>query len=63
MFYFRKYFIVLGCLTSFLFSHSQIESNPQGENGLVKWYSFQEAQELNIKQPKPFLIEIGRAHV
>ncbi len=58
MFYFRKYFIVLGCLTSFLFSHSQIESNPQGENGLVKWYSFQEAQELNIKQPKPFLIDV-----
>jgi thioredoxin-related protein len=37
---------------------SQIQPNAQSENGLVKWYSFQEAQELNAKQPKPFLIDI-----
>ena len=30
----------------------------QNEEGLVKWISFKEAQELNKKQPKPLLIDI-----
>ncbi len=30
----------------------------QSEEGLVKWLSVKEAQELNKKQPKPFLIDI-----
>ncbi len=30
----------------------------QSEEGLVKWLSLKEAQELNKKQPKPFLIDI-----
>lgn len=28
------------------------------EEGLVKWLSFKEAQELNKKQPKPFLVDV-----
>ncbi|MES2133485.1 MAG: DUF255 domain-containing protein [Bacteroidota bacterium] len=30
----------------------------QSEEGLVKWLSLKEAQELNKKQPKPFIIDI-----
>lgn len=30
----------------------------QSEDGLVKWLNFKEAQELNKKQPKPFLVDI-----
>lgn len=30
----------------------------QNTDGLVKWYNFKEAQELNAKQPKPFLIDV-----
>ena len=30
----------------------------QSEDGLVKWLSVKEAQELNKKQPKPFLIDV-----
>lgn len=30
----------------------------QSEEGLVKWLTIKEAQELNKKQPKPFLIDI-----
>lgn len=30
----------------------------QGEDGLVKWLSIKEAQELNKQQPKPLLIDI-----
>lgn len=30
----------------------------QHENGLVKWYDFKEAQELNKKVPKPFLVDV-----
>jgi thioredoxin-related protein len=37
---------------------AQTGPSSQAENGLVKWYSFKEAQELNEKQPRPFLIDI-----
>ena len=30
----------------------------QNENGLVNWMTFKEAQELNKKAPKPFLVDI-----
>ena len=30
----------------------------QSEEGLVKWRTITEAQELNKKQPKPFLVDI-----
>lgn len=30
----------------------------QSEDGLVKWLTIKEAQELNKKQPKPFLIDV-----
>jgi thioredoxin-related protein len=33
-------------------------SSAQSEDGLVKWLSIKEAQELNKTQPKPFLIDI-----
>lgn len=45
----------------FLFLISVCLSLPsiaQSEEGLVKWLSLKEAQELNKKQPKPFLIDI-----
>jgi thioredoxin-related protein len=31
---------------------------PQNIDGLVKWLDFKEAQELNKRQPKPFLVDI-----
>jgi thioredoxin-related protein len=46
-------------LVSTTFVYSQIEHQPTvEEQGLVKWLSFNEALELNKKQPKPFLIDI-----
>lgn len=44
-------FLSLALLLSF-------KSFSQSEDGLVKWLSIKEAQELNKKQPKPFLIDI-----
>ena len=38
----------------FLFSFAKA----QNEDGLVKWLSIKEAQELNKKSPKPFLIDV-----
>ena len=38
-------------------SQNAILPNANSE-GLVKWMSFKEAQELNKKQPKPFLIDV-----
>lgn len=35
-----------------------IISFSQSEEGLVKWLTIKEAQELNKKQPKPFLIDV-----
>lgn len=32
--------------------------NAQHENGLVKWLDFKEAQELNKKQAKPFIVDV-----
>ncbi len=31
---------------------------PENAEGLVKWYTFKEAQELNKKNPRPFLIDV-----
>jgi thiol:disulfide interchange protein len=31
---------------------------PTNSEGLVKWYTFQEAQELNKKNPRPFLVDV-----
>jgi hypothetical protein len=49
-----KTIIILLCLSHVAFS--------QKEEGLVKWLTIKEAQELNKKQPKPLLliyIQIG----
>jgi len=35
-----------------------IQTQAQSEDGLVKWLTIKEAQELNKKQPKPFLIDV-----
>lgn len=43
-------------IIAFLFLQSF--SFAQSEDGLVKWLSIKEAQELNKTQPKPFLIDI-----
>lgn len=43
-------------IITFFFLHSL--SFAQSEDGLVKWLSIKEAQELNKTQPKPFLIDI-----
>jgi thioredoxin-related protein len=48
-----RYFILIFTV-SFLNSFSFAQS----EEGLVKWLSIKEAQELNKTQPKPFLIDI-----
>lgn len=37
---------------------SCIRINAQSEDGLVKWLTIKEAQELNKKQAKPFLIDV-----
>ena len=47
----RTLLIALSVFTSYC-------SIAQSEHGLVKWLSFKEAQELNQKQPKPFLVDI-----
>ena len=41
-----------------LFSIFCLKTFSQSEEGLVKWLTLKEAQELNKKQPKPFLIDI-----
>lgn len=46
----------LAFITLLMFMSSP--SSAQTDNGLVKWLSLKEAQELNKKQPKPFLIDI-----
>ena len=43
-------------LITILFFNTNVFS--QTEEGLVKWLSIKEAQELNKKQPKPFLIDV-----
>ena len=43
-----KIIVVLLCFSNLSFS--------QKEEGLVKWLTIKEAQELNKKQPKPLLI-------
>ncbi len=43
-------------LITVLFFNTNVFS--QTEEGLVKWLSIKEAQELNKKQPKPFLIDV-----
>ena len=40
------------------FTFISIQTNAQSEDGLVKWLSIKEAQDLNKKQPKPFLIDV-----
>lgn len=42
----------------FIFISNALFSQKNEEHGLVKWYDFAEAFELNKKQPKPFLIDI-----
>ncbi len=46
----------LSLVTLFIFLSSA--SFSQQEDGLVKWLTIKEAQELNKKQPKPFLIDV-----
>lgn len=41
-----------------LFFFFNLFSFSQSEEGLVKWLTIKEAQELNKKQPKPFLIDV-----
>jgi thioredoxin-related protein len=54
-----RYLIVFFFLSLFIAPVTAQEHNPTvEEQGLVKWYSFAEAQELNKKQPKPFLVDI-----
>ena len=45
-----KIILLMLCLSNLSFS--------QNEEGLVKWLSIKEAQELNKKQPKPLLIDV-----
>ncbi|MBI3521427.1 MAG: DUF255 domain-containing protein [Bacteroidetes bacterium] len=42
----------------FVFLFISSDSFSQSEEGLVKWLTVKEAQDLNKKQPKPFLIDI-----
>ena len=42
----------------FIFVFINKFSFSQSEEGLVKWLTITEAQELNKKQPKPFLVDI-----
>lgn len=37
---------------------SSYKLNAQHENGLVKWLDFKEAQDLNKKQAKPFIVDV-----
>ncbi len=57
-----NYFKVIVPMKSFLlvilFLHVSAASFSQFEEGLVKWLSLKEAQELNKKQPKPFLVDV-----
>ena len=41
-----------------ILARAQEHSPTVEEQGLVKWYTFAEAQALNKKQPKPFIIDI-----
>src|ERR1700741_2205646 len=57
----KQLFTFLLLSTVFAASAQYLAPPPQqqpGEHGLVKWMSFKEAQELNKKQPKPFLIDV-----
>ncbi|GIV27707.1 MAG: hypothetical protein KatS3mg027_1521 [Bacteroidia bacterium] len=51
-----KHLLITIIVTTFItnLAHAQ---NPESD-GLVKWLSFKEAQELNKQAPKPFLVDI-----
>jgi len=49
-------FLILASFS--LQAQTQVHEPMKEENSLVKWISFNEALELNKKQPKPFLVDI-----
>ena len=51
-------FIFISLFVFFISSSGFAQAMEKNEDGLVKWYSFQEAQELNSKNAKPFLIDV-----
>ena len=53
----KKLLILLIFFPIFSFVKAQV-TNPNPENGLVKWMSFKESQEANKKQSRPFIIDI-----
>lgn len=52
----RKLFAIT--IVMIILSKSSIQSQNTEPEGLVKWMTFKEAQTLNQKSPKPFLIDI-----
>jgi len=54
----NRYIIVLLLIFAYSFSFSQTKQQEKKENtGLVKWLTIEQAEALNKKQPKPFLID------
>lgn len=49
--------LFLSIICSSLVAQSQ-SATPNAEHGLVKWLTFEEAFELNKKQPKPFIVDV-----
>lgn len=49
------YYVLLACICTSTFAQHQVTEEPPS---LVKWLTFEEAFELNKKQPKPFIIDV-----
>jgi thioredoxin-related protein len=55
---YARFILCFLLLSGSCFLKAQVHQPTVEEQGLVKWMSFNEALELNKKQPKPFLIDI-----